>query len=36
MTEKRASVLFVPGRPLDDIVLNWLGDPDEELDPIQA
>jgi len=32
MTKNRASVLFVPGRPLDDIVLNWVGNPDEELD----
>ena len=32
MTGKKASVLFVPGKPLEDIVLNWVSDPDEELD----
>jgi len=32
MTKKRESVLFVPGQPLEDIVLNWVGKPDEELD----
>ncbi len=29
---KKASVLFLPGQPLDNIVLNWLGEPNEELD----
>ena len=29
---KKASVLFFPGKPLDDVVLNWLGEPGEELD----